>query len=347
MKIAIHHHPGSYSDEWINYCQQNKIQYKLVNCYDSDIIRQLEDCNGLMWNWAHCDFQAILFARQLVMSIELVGKKVFPDINTCWHFDDKVGQKYLFEANNIPFVNSHVFYDKDTALQWCKHTTYPKVFKLRKGASSANVKLVTNVQNAKRLINISFSKGFSAVNRYSNFTDCLAKYKKVSDSIHFFRLLRSMVRLFVPTRFEKINGREIGYVYFQDFIPNNSFDIRIMVIGNRAYGTKRMVRKNDFRASGGGLSIYDPTQFDKECIKIAFDVKSKIKAQSVAFDFIFQNGKPLITEISYSSVIDHFYPGYWDNELNWHDNLVYEETTIIEEFIKSLSSISTLLKMEP
>ena len=343
MKIAIHHHPGSYSDEWINYCQRNKIQYKSVNCYDSDIITQLEDCTALMWNWAQHDYKAILFARQLIMSIESIGKKVFPDINTCWHFDDKVGQKYLFEAKKVPFVGSYVFYDKNHALKWCEETSFPKVFKLRSGASSANVKLATNKHKARRLINIAFSKGFPVVNRYANFTDCLIKYKRDKDSAHFFSLLKSMVRLFIPTRFEKINGREIGYVYFQDFIPNNSFDIRIMAIGNRAYGTKRIVRMNDFRASGGGLSIYDPKQIDIECVKIAFDVKKKIEAQSVAFDFVFQNDKPLITEISYSSVIDHHYPGYWDNELNWHDNMVFEETTIIEEFIKSLTSIYTLL----
>ena len=112
-----------------------------------------------------------------------------------------------------------------------------------------------------------------------------------------------------------------------------------MVIGSNAYGIKRMVRKNDFRASGSGIIIYDPKQIDINCIKLAFEIKSKIKAQSAAFDFVFQNGKPLITEISYSSSIDHQYPGYWDSELKWHDKLIFEETVIIEELVKSISEM--------
>jgi len=93
MKIAIHNRPGSFSDRWIDYCKQNKIAYKIVNCYDSNIISQLKDCDGLMWHWNQEDYRAQNFARQLIISVEKMGIKVFPNSNTCWHFDDKVGQK--------------------------------------------------------------------------------------------------------------------------------------------------------------------------------------------------------------------------------------------------------------
>ncbi len=29
----------SYSDKWIEYCKKNNIDYKLVNCYDTDYNR--------------------------------------------------------------------------------------------------------------------------------------------------------------------------------------------------------------------------------------------------------------------------------------------------------------------
>lgn len=48
MKIAIHQIKGSFSDRWIEYCNQNNVQFKIVNCYDSDIIEQLKDCDALM-----------------------------------------------------------------------------------------------------------------------------------------------------------------------------------------------------------------------------------------------------------------------------------------------------------
>ncbi len=142
MKIAIHNKTESFSDRWILYCQENHVKFKLVNCYDSDIVAHLDDCQGLMWHWDENDYKAALFARQLTISLDKKGIKVFPDVNTAWHYDDKVGQKYLLEAAGAPLVQSYVFYSRQEALDWVNKTTFPKVFKLRCGAGSLNVSLV-------------------------------------------------------------------------------------------------------------------------------------------------------------------------------------------------------------
>ena len=338
LKIAIHHRPESYSVEWIKYCQTNGINYKVVNCFDSDIIDQLEDCNGLMWHWPQWDYKAILFARQLTYALELKGIKVFPNSNTCWHYDDKVGQKYLLEANDIPFVPTTIFYDKTDALKWCEQASFPKVFKLTGGASSMNVKLVRDRSEAKRLVRKAFQKGFPIVNRRSLLLDRILDYKRKRDFKAIISIIKGIGRIFVPTQLEKTIGNDIGYIYFQDFIPNNTFDIRIYVIGNHAFGAKRMVRENDFRASGSHNFIFDPSQIDLKCVKISLEVAYKLKLQSVAFDFVFSNNQPLITEISYASVTEGYRdcPGYWDNNLVWHNEQPFEENFMIEDFIQSL-----------
>ena len=86
----------TFSDGWIKYCKENQVPYKFVNCYDTNIIHQLNDCAGLMWHWNQNDYKAALFARQLTISLKK-GIKVFPDVNTAWHYDDKLGQKYLLK----------------------------------------------------------------------------------------------------------------------------------------------------------------------------------------------------------------------------------------------------------
>ena len=128
MKIAIHHTPGSFSDRWIDYCKENKVDYKLVNAYDSDIVQQVSDCDAFMWHHYHDNYKDMLFAKQLLYSLQMAGKQVFPDFNTGWHFDDKVGQKYLFEAVGVSLVPSYVFYTKEEAIHWVKETSFPKVF---------------------------------------------------------------------------------------------------------------------------------------------------------------------------------------------------------------------------
>jgi glutathione synthase/RimK-type ligase-like ATP-grasp enzyme len=339
QKIAIHHRPESYSVEWIKYCELNNIPFKIVNCFDSDIISQLDDCKGLMWHWPQWDYKAILFARQLTYALESSGIKVFPNSNTCWHYDDKVGQKYLLEANDIPFVPTTIFYDKSEALKWCEKASFPKVFKLAGGASSMNVKLVCNKAEAKQFVIKAFKTGFPIVDRGSLLHDRFLDVRKELNLKSLVSLVKGFGRVFVPTKLEKTIGNDIGYIYFQDFIPDNTFDIRVYVIGNRAFGVKRLVRANDFRASGSHNLIFDPNQIDLKCVSISFEVAHKLNLQSVAFDFVFSDSQPLITEISYASAIEGYRkcPGYWDNHLAWHNEQPFEEFFMIEDFIHSLN----------
>ena len=125
MKIAIQPTPGGFSDRWLEYCKEKQIPFKIVNAYASDIIKQVEDCDIFMWHYRHDKYQDNLFAKQLMASLQQAGKKVYPDISTGWHFDDKVGQKYLLESIGAPLVPSYVFYEKQDALAWIENTSFP------------------------------------------------------------------------------------------------------------------------------------------------------------------------------------------------------------------------------
>jgi len=198
MKIAICDRPESFSGEWLRYCSEHNIDYKLVDCYDSDIIRNLEDCSGFMWHWSHLDSRAVLFAKELTYSLEKKGIKVFPDSKTCWHFNDKVGQKYLLEAINAPLVPSVVFYDKEKARDWAIRTSYPKVFKLRGGAGSENVRLVKNKAQAFRLIRKAFGRGFRPVDKFNRLSDKSDTWLRERNTTNFFLVLKELVRIGYP-----------------------------------------------------------------------------------------------------------------------------------------------------
>lgn len=336
--IAIHPRENSFSDKWIEYCESNKIKYKLVNCYASNIIQEIKNCKILMWHWHHSDHKAILFARQLTYSLELMGMKVFPDINTSWHFDDKVGQKYLFEAIEAPFVNSYVFYDRLEALNWSKTIEYPKIFKLRRGAGADSVKMVKNKYHAKKLIDKAFSNGFKSKDRMNFLKERIWYFKRDRNIESFLNISKGLGRLFIPTSVEKNIPKEKNYIYFQDFIPNNDSDIRVIVIGKRAFGIKRMVRDGDFRASGSGNIVYDPDAIPLECIDIAFEVTKSMNSQTASYDFIFLNDKPLLIEASYGFSRKGYLPcpGYWDDSLIWHKGSFHPEYFMIEDILGSL-----------
>ena len=320
MKIAIHKSNWGFSKDWIAYCEDQNISYKIVDCYASNIIEQIKDCDVLFWHHHHTLAKDKVFAQQLLFALEQSGKKVFPDFNTGWHFDDKLGQKYLLEAIGAPLVPTEVFYSKKEANYWAESTQYPKVFKLRGGAGSSNVKLVHSKSDAFKLINKAFGKGFPSYDKWGNLKEELRKFTINKGTTR--DVLKSIRRLFVSTEFARIHGREKGYVLFQKFIPNNTFDIRIITIGDKAFGLKRLVRKGDFRASGSGFIEYEKEKIDERCVAIAFEVSANLNGQCVAYDFVFdEQNNPLIVEINYGFAHEAYFkcPGYWDGQLNWHE----------------------------
>lgn len=336
MKIAIHHRDGSFSNRWITYCEKNNIAYKIVNAFDNDIIQQLKDCEALMWHHHHGHFKDVLVAKNILFALEHAGIKVFPDFKTAWHFDDKVAQKYLLEAIEAPLVSSYVFYDKKQALDWAASTSYPKVFKLKGGAGATNVKLVKTEKEAIQLINTAFGKGFAQFDRFANLQERISKFKAGKES--FIGVLKGIARLFITTNFAKQQAPEKGYIYFQEFMPNNDCDIRVVVIdGKRAAAEKRFVRKNDFRASGSGKFSYE--DINAEAIRISFEVAKKLKLQTVAFDFVLDvNNKPLIIEISYGFGTKGIegVPGYWDTQLKWYEEKFNPQEWMVKSVLSEL-----------
>ena len=338
MKLAIHHSVDGFSERWIQYCKERNIPFKTVNCYQYDIVDQLKGCDGLLWHWSQNDYKAMLFAKQLTLALEKSNVKTFPDTSTGWHFDDKVGQKYLMESMGCPLVKSHVFYSKKDAVKWLDNAEFPKVFKLRGGASSVNVSLVNNRSEAKKLINKAFQQGFLHVNRNNRLRDRFYKLKKDKTWSSIVGVFSGAARMIFPTEVEKFSGREKGYIYFQDFVSDNTYDTRLVVVGDRCFGSRRYCRKGDFRASGSGISDFDESLIDLNAVKIAFEVAGKLNLQSVAFDFVMDKSQPKIIEVSYCfpmEVADSC-PGYWDKQLQWHPAQVNAPYFMIEDFINHL-----------
>lgn len=338
MKIAIHKKQNDFSSGWIEYCEKNQIKYKIVSCYSSRIIDDLKDCDALLWHFNQASSKDVLFAKQLVFSLETAGKTVFPDFHTAWHFDDKVGQKYLLESIGAPLVPSYVFYEKDDALDWIKGTTFPKVFKLRGGAGSANVQIVKNRSEARKLAIKAFGAGFSQYDKWGSLKDRWYKYNKGKTG--FWNVIKGVLRFGRTTEFARVAGNERGYIYFQEFIPDNKYDIRVIVIDGKAFAIKRLVREGDFRASGSGSVLYEKKHFDDDTIRLAFETANKMKSKCLAVDFVYRDGTPLIVEVSYGFIKEVYYDcaGYWTKDMGWHEGPFDAPGWMVESVIKQINA---------
>ena len=127
-----------------------------------------------------------------------------------------------------------------------------------------------------------------------------------------------------------------GSVLLQEFLPGNDFDIRITVIGERAFAFRRFNRPDDFRASGSGRIDWDPGQIDPAAVLLAFATARHLETQSLAVDVLRrQDGTLVINEISY------YYegwaiaacPGQWRPDLTWQEGPMSPEDAIFDDFV--------------
>lgn len=335
MLVALHNGKG-WNQQWIQYCVKKKINHVVLDFYSSDIINSIKELKvtHLLWYFHHAHYRDKMMARNVLFSAQKMGIKVYPDFDTCWYFDDKVSEKYMFEAIGAPLAKTDVFYDKKSASDFLKQVNYPLVFKLRGGAGAANVRLVRSYKQAMKLVSKAFSSGFPQFNSTRYLHERIQKYSIGKGDIK--SLLKGIGRLVIPTEFSKLYPKEIGYVLFQEYIENEGFDIRIEMVGDKCWGEKRGVRANDFRASGSGLYNQNPENISKDIVKLAFDLKDKLNAQSMAFDFVIdKQGNAKVIEMSYAfGFVEGDGEFYWDRNLVLHSVKINAAYLILEDLIE-------------
>lgn len=344
MKIAVHFdkndHKDSYASRWILALRNKKIDVKKVMLRSTDAIHQVKDCDGVMWHWFHTpkDKQS---APKILQAIEIgLNIPTFPNINTSWHYDEKVAQNYFFDAIDAPKVPTWVFWNYDEAKKFIEKCSYPVIFKLSVGAGSSNVLKLNNKTEANKILCKIFQEGFFpyTMNEFevklwpTSLYGIFQIYKRVLYAIKYITLQKypQLPNYYLPQK---------NYAYFQVFLPNNKNDIRITVIGNRAFGFIRYNRPNDFRASGSENFNSDPANIPIEAVKIAHKISHKHKFQSMAYDFLKgANDEILLVEISYcyANWVVQDCKGYWDRNLNWHEEQVWPENAHVEDFINMI-----------
>lgn len=338
--IAIH--PDAYgpndasSPRWAAALERAGCTVRWVDVRRADTIEQLRGCDGFMWRHGHLPEHRQIARRLLPVIERELGLAVYPDQKTCWHYDDKVAQAYLFAALGIPTPRTWVWFDRDGALAWSRAVSYPMVIKLWAGAASDNVRLVRDPIEAERWIHSLFGPGVHG----------LKDGPPPAWPLSLVRLryaLRLARRGYPPPAQPPGRWWELhkDYVLFQEFLPNNDYDTRVTVIGDRAFGFRRMNREADFRASGSGRIDYDPSGVAPAFVRLAFDAANKLRAQSCAIDGLWRGSEPVVGEVSYTYVswAVQQCPGHWDRELNWHEGHMWPEEAQVEDFLARLHGL--------
>ena len=313
------------------------IPYEYINCYDYDIITKLKGFTHLIWHYENYMNADLMEAQNILDTAERLGLKVFPNHDTGWHFDDKIAEAYALEAAGAPTPGNWMFYEPDVCINWLKsEARYPLVGKLRRGSGSNNVKLLRNEKEAVAYAKKMFAGGFSPAQSLLYKT-----YSKVQSTRNIKTLVKRIKKIpdfLISRRYGKGIPREKGYCYFQQFINNNGYDIKIAVVGDKCSYFARNVRKGSFKASGGGDFFYDHSLIKKALVKSAFKAADNIGMQCVGFDYVVdkKTGKGLIIEMCYGFDFKAVYDcgGYWDRNFVWHNETLNVPLEVVKNMIE-------------
>lgn len=348
MRVAIQ--PDDYTLPQVGKCDASSPRWaaaleaaghevRWVDVHRPDILAQLRGCDGFMWRHGHGRGMQRIAKRLLPVVERELGLCVYPDQRTCWHYDDKIAQAYLFEALRIPTPKTTVWFEARAAREWARGARYPLVLKLAAGAGSTHVRLVESAEQATAWVDQLFGGG----------TRDLA-----DDSCRlapWSRRLRDAARALLRGRTLALGDARRtlhrDYALFQEFLPGNAFDTRVTVIGNRAFGYRRFNRPGDFRASGSGHFDPDPAAIDLETVHLGFRVARALGAQSVAIDGLRHGEERLVAEVSYAYVswMVHDCPGHWvlsgepeSGDLAWVEGAIWPEEAQIQDYLVRLEA---------
>ncbi len=241
------------------FLKENNISYEYYDPYTSDWMEKAKQFDLVIWRTDSTP-SAQSIAESKIYILEKMGKKCFPSYDEVWSYEDKIRASYLYELYNFPSIPTFISHSKKDTLSYLKGASYPIISKISTGSSSYGVDKIENFSEAKKIVNQVFSY----------------KGKK--------------------TYFDYINQKD--YVYFQDFIDDATYDLRIMCVGNSLFGYYRYPNKGDFRASGAGN--YEKKEIPVEALELAYNVKEKFGTTFLATDLLYstKHSKFLIIESS-------------------------------------------------
>lgn len=334
--IAIHR-GGLFWKRWEARAQELGLKTALIDAFRSTLWEDLRSCGALLWHLNQDDPVDLAHSRSVLAAVEHRGLEVFPNHATRWHFDDKIAQVKLLEAIGAPVARTWVFFSREEASHFLREAQYPLVFKLRCGAGSTNVRLVSDRSVAERMVRRMFGAGLPSRPAGDVAARVFSRGRKVPLQ---WATLRERARRVVPRLMGLLLRlpRESGYAMFQEFIQDNDHDIRVTVIGERAFCFRRGVRPHDFRASGSGRIVHlGESELPLDVVREALAVSRRLGSQSMAYDFVRRrtNGQPVLLEMScvFQAEAVHGCLGYLAGGERWQAGHYWPQDLILEDLV--------------
>jgi glutathione synthase/RimK-type ligase-like ATP-grasp enzyme len=266
-RIGVVQDFGKYP-RWIQYCRfldSNSFEYDIYDVHSRDWIEDADKYDVIVGFPDSTPFQLREMRRKYQILETHLGKICYPSTKHIMLYEDKILEAYLAEVFDIPFAKTYVSYDESDAMHLIETLSYPVVSKIVPSSGSVGMELVRTKKHARKIVR----QAFSGTGRKTH-----------------------MVYL-----------RQKNYVYFQDYVPNDGYDIRVIVIANWAFGYYRKVLPGDFRASG--MDLEERRALPVAAMRIAREINRSIRSPMLVVDMVHGlDGEYYVIEFSPTCLID-------------------------------------------
>jgi len=308
-------HPENYTTrraDWPKYerfLKKNRINYSDYDIHSSKWINDAERYDVIIWRpGSSPDCQEEALTKIYFLE-KYLRKSCYPSYDELWSYENKVRCCYLCNHFSLPYVPTFITNSKRDALDYVNNTSFPLISKISNGSSSYGIIKLKSKKDAVKYINSCFSD---------------------AGRMTYWPFIRQK-----------------NYVYFQNYIHDSEYDLRIIVIGNKLFGYFRYPKSGDFRASGSG--IIEKKALPEEAMRIALKTKELFKSTSLAVDMVFsrEESKYYIIETSIFCGIDtpaqlviNEKAGYykWDgSRFTFFEGRFWVQELALQEFFNTLA----------
>lgn len=241
-----------FADDWIDQIVQSKVDGILVR-EKANVPEYKEMYNERLWTIN-----------------KYLGIPIYPSWHELFLYENKRMYSYFFKTHGIRTPQTHVFYGKTEALQFCETSEYPIVFKTNGGAAGSGVTIVHTYRKAKRMINSIFGR--------------------IHPRLAFGRCTWARVKGFLPL--PKLGMSQRHYVIIQDFIDVLT-EWRIIKIGETYAGYKRPLENGH-----GSCDLMEYGMPPTDLLYLLKEISERERFDSISMDVLIDKaGNYYVTEM--------------------------------------------------
>ncbi|MCH4821979.1 hypothetical protein ML462_02235 [Gramella lutea] len=257
------------------------------------------------------------YIEDIVYYLELNGARLIPEFRYLKANNNKVFMELLIKSivpQTRQILKNKIFGCYEEVQSQFEDLQYPVVFKKAAGAMSKGV-------------------GVS-----SDKTELSSSIKQISGTKNFILDLKDRLRAIKHPGYQ-LESKYRNKFILQDFVPGLDGDFKVLIFGTKYYVLKRGLKKDDFRASGSGIKVFE-RELPDGLLEYASEIFKKVNLPIISMDIAFNGSDFFLIEFqavhfgTYTLMrSDH----YWLEKENGFE-LVNSKSNLEEEYASSIAN---------